>query len=135
MIYEQSKNWDMCISANELLSSKDKVLFDFKYRSHKSDNGYGKFAIYTKFNESDTGYCIINIDEDGLVYNGTTTKPDVNSGYIVEMSTEEAYKILVDYEKLIKSKESLENKLRKYTEDDCINIIFKPDYIIERMNK
>ena len=32
-------------------------------------------------------------------------------------------------------KESLENKLRKYTEDDCINIIFKPDYIIERMNK
>ena len=135
MIYEQSKNWDMCISANELLSSKDKVLFDFKYRSHKSDNGYGKFAIYTKFNESDTGYCIINIDEDGLVYNGTTTKPDVNSGYIVEMSTEEAYEILLRYRQLVKSAECLENALRPYSDDDCVNIIINSDYIIERMNK
>ena len=134
MIYEQSKNWDMLISANELLSKYEEVYFDFKYHSHSYDDGYGQFAIYAQI-EPNQSYCIINIDEAGLVYNGNTDRPEKGLKHISKIKTKDAYEILLKYRQLVKSAECLENALRPDSNDDCVNIIINSDYIIERINK
>lgn len=134
MKYQQSKKWDMIISANELLSKHEEVWFDFNYHSHSSDEGYGQFAIYAQI-EPDQSYCIINIDEDGLVYNGDTNRPEKGLNNITKIKTEEAYSIMLKYRELILAREILESKLRKYSDDDCVNILIKSDYLIEKRNR
>lgn len=131
MQFKQSEKWNHVKSAQELLEGKN-VLFNFNYRAHKSDEGYGKFAIYVEHELSNNDYTIINIDEDGLVYNGDSSPCDDTLNKLVSMSSEEAYKILLDYKNLVEARDKLESRLRKYTDDDCVNIIIDSSYILEK---
>lgn len=118
MKFEQSKHWDMNISAELLFNNFVEIIYiDTNYRGHKSDNGHSGICLYVKRKDSKF-FSIITVDEEGLCYEGDT---ELKFDYR-KVSAEFGYNILIEYRDLFKSVDILNSDLRKVS---CSEIILK----------
>lgn len=70
-IMQQSKNWDMDMSLEEIFKYNPKCKVDRKYKAHKYDECYHGYCMYLKHPTNDDYTLMVGIHEYGFMYLGT----------------------------------------------------------------
>lgn len=127
-LVKASKHWNFELAPYDLLTLSKELWLCTNYKRHKSDDGFGKFSLYVKYDEN---YVIVTICEDGLCYEGTSSTHGDKS---FKVNSYIGVRILNDWKNLMESKHNMESDLRNLIPDyydNCINTLFRSGYDLQ----
>lgn len=119
--YKQSKNWDMDITLEELISSNTTCKIDLDSMHHFET--YEGVLIYVSHPSKEEKFTIeLGVCEDGIMYEGDYGCEDK----FKEIPIEEGLDILVKYGELLDTRHNFEYLLLKNNLDkDVVRIVIK----------